>query len=153
MNIQRAETMNRLMRDHQDNWERMSAEEDALEMEHLYKEEPIDARRKPQDWWSAETTANIAKAYAERNNYREATTERSALENQHKGGSTDSQYKLPSGATQLQDLIEYRDMSFSLGNIFKACYRLGAKESVTVMYDLKKIQWFVERMIAAEEDK
>jgi hypothetical protein len=104
MNIQRAETMNRLMRDHQDNWERMSAEEDALE-------------------------------------------------NQHKGGSTDSQYKLPSGATQLQDLIEYRDMSFSLGNIFKACYRLGAKESVTVMYDLKKIQWFVGRMIAAEEDK
>ena len=104
MNIPRAETMNRLMRDHQDNWDRMSAEEDA----------PY---------------------------------------NQHKGGSTDSQYKLPSGATQLQDLIEYRDMSFSLGNIFKACYRLGAKESVTVMYDLKKIQWFVERMIAAEEDK
>lgn len=108
MNIQRAETMNRLMRDHQDNWERMAAEEeDGL----------------------------------------------GVVESQHKGGSTDSQYKLPEEANQLQDLIEYRNMSFSLGNIFKACYRLGAKESVTVMYDLKKIQWFVERMIAAEEDK
>jgi hypothetical protein len=112
MNIPQAETMNRLMQDHYDNWDSMS-------------NDMTDEGREYRDNFDERVTSDA-------------------------GGSTDSQYKLPKGATQLQDLIEHRDMDFSLGNIFKACYRLGEKDSVSVMYDLKKIKWFVERMIARE---
>jgi len=69
------------------------------------------------------------------------------------GGSTPSQYAIPKDAEELQDLIEHRDMSFSLGNIFKACYRLGLKDSTDVMYDLRKIEWFVGRLIKQEQNK
>ena len=61
------------------------------------------------------------------------------------GGSTPSQYGLPDGAKELQDLIEYREMNFAVGNIFKAAYRLGKCDHSDRMRDLRKIQWFVER--------
>lgn len=60
------------------------------------------------------------------------------------GGST-SYYQLPSDAKELLDLIEHRKMNFSIGNIFKACYRLGSKEGVDDIYDLNKIIFFAER--------
>ena len=69
------------------------------------------------------------------------------------GGSTPEQYGIPADAEELQDLIEYREMSFALGNIFKACYRLGLKDSTDVMYDLQKMKWFTERLIAQEKNK
>lgn len=65
------------------------------------------------------------------------------------GGST-QYYELPEGARELQDLIEHKNMSFSRGNIFKACYRLGDKDSATVLYDLKKIIWYAERELERE---
>jgi len=52
-------------------------------------------------------------------------------------------YELPVGATELQDLIEYKEMNFAVGNIFKACYRLGSTKSI--IYDIEKILWFAER--------
>lgn len=61
------------------------------------------------------------------------------------GGSTPSQYALPADAKELQDLIEFREMNFAVGNIFKACYRLGTKDGVTAEYDLRKIIFFAER--------
>ncbi len=61
------------------------------------------------------------------------------------GGSTDY-YKIPDGATDLIDLIEHKKMGFSLGNIFKACYRLGEKEGNDLLYDLNKIIYFAERL-------
>jgi hypothetical protein len=61
------------------------------------------------------------------------------------GGSTDY-YKVPPGATDLIDLIEHKKMGFSLGNIFKACYRLGEKEGNDALYDLNKIIFFAERL-------
>lgn len=61
------------------------------------------------------------------------------------GGST-SYYKLPPGATELNDLIEYKRMNFALGNIFKACYRLGEKSGTDIEYDLNKIEYFVGRL-------
>jgi hypothetical protein len=64
------------------------------------------------------------------------------------GGST-GYYKLPEGATDLQDLIEAKRMSFSRGNIFKAAYRLGEKDVASEAYDLRKIIWFAERMLKA----
>lgn len=69
------------------------------------------------------------------------------------GGSTPSQYALPPGAEELQDLIEYREMNFAIGNIFKACYR--KKDGVDPLYDIRKILWFAKReerrLLAAAE--
>jgi len=62
------------------------------------------------------------------------------------GGST-SYYELPSGATELNDLIEYKNMSFAVGNIFKAAYRLGQKEGAEEEYDLRKIIYFANRRL------
>jgi len=39
-------------------------------------------------------------------------------------------------------------MNFSVGNIFKAAYRLGRKEGADTLYDLRKIMWYAEREIA-----
>ena len=55
-------------------------------------------------------------------------------------------YKLPEGATELQDLIEAKNMNFSIGNIFKAAYRMGdegtGREKI---YDLNKIIFYAQR--------
>ena len=54
-------------------------------------------------------------------------------------------YQLPKGATELQDLIEHKNMNFAIANIFKAAYRLGDKEGTSVEYDLNKIIFFAQR--------
>ena len=59
------------------------------------------------------------------------------------GGSTPEQYALPEWAAELQDLIEHRNMNFAVGNIFKACYRMGLKNDD--LYEINKIIWFAER--------
>ncbi len=61
------------------------------------------------------------------------------------GGSSEY-YKLPPGATDLMDIIEFRKMSFAEGNIFKAVYRLGSKYGTSRNYDLEKIIWFANRL-------
>lgn len=63
-------------------------------------------------------------------------------------GGASSYYLIPEGARELMDLIEHKRMGFSVGNIFKACYRLGSKEGTTRRYDLKKIIYFAERELA-----
>lgn len=63
------------------------------------------------------------------------------------GGSSDY-YRLPEGATDLQDLIEYKNMSFAQGNIFKAMYRLGEKDGTSALYDVNKVIWFAFRLKA-----
>lgn len=68
------------------------------------------------------------------------------------GGST-SYYDLPKDCETLNDLIEYKNMNFARGNIFKAVYRLGEKDGSETMYDLKKIIYFAERMLRIEENK
>jgi len=72
------------------------------------------------------------------------------IDSKNNGGSTPSQYGIPARTKDLQDLIEYRNMNFAEGNIFKACYRLGAKNNR--IYELNKIKWFVERLIKQEKD-
>lgn len=64
------------------------------------------------------------------------------------GGPTPQQYGLPEDAKELQDLIEYRNMNFAIGNIFKACYRMGTKDTATSEYDLNKIIFFAQRELA-----
>jgi hypothetical protein len=60
-------------------------------------------------------------------------------------GWSSDYYELPENARELQDLIEYRGMNFTVGNIFKAAYRLGSKDGVGCEYDLNKIIWFANR--------
>lgn len=61
-------------------------------------------------------------------------------------GGSSSYYFLPKGATELNDLIEFKEMSFARGNIFKALYRLGEKEGIDIEYDLNKIELFLGRL-------
>lgn len=59
-------------------------------------------------------------------------------------GSTASYYKLPPGATQLQDLISHRDMNAQIGEIFRACYRMGLVEHSDRLRDAKKILFYAK---------
>ena len=61
-------------------------------------------------------------------------------------GGSSNYYKLPDDAADLQDLIEDKEMSFARGNLFKALYRMGEKDGIDVGYDLRKMQWFLDRM-------
>jgi len=61
------------------------------------------------------------------------------------GGWSSAYYVLPPSAKELGDLINHRNMNFNMGNIFKACYRMGHKEGVSAEYDLDKIIWFAEQ--------
>jgi len=63
----------------------------------------------------------------------------------NKGGSTPEQYGIPEWAEELQDLIEFREMNFAVGNIFKACYRMGKKDGADPLYDINKILYFAQR--------
>jgi hypothetical protein len=69
------------------------------------------------------------------------------------GGSNPDQYGIPQGATDLQDLIEFREMNFAVGCIFKACYRKGHCSHSTELRDAEKMKWFAEREIARLEAK
>lgn len=64
-----------------------------------------------------------------------------------KSGLSNRYYELPEGCQELQDLIEYKQMNFAIGNMFKAIYRLGEKDGNTKKYDLEKIIWFAQREI------
>ena len=74
------------------------------------------------------------------------------LDKPEAGGSTPKQYALPADALEIQDLIEFREMNFALGNIFKACYRQGHCNHSDALRDMRKIRWFAEREIARLED-
>ncbi len=67
-------------------------------------------------------------------------------DSKNNGGST-SYYDVPEGAETLDDLIEFKSMSFGRGNIFKAAYRLGEKGSTTEVYDLNKIIYYANRRL------
>lgn len=68
-------------------------------------------------------------------------------------GADADYYKFPEGVTELQDLIEHKKMSFALGNIFKAAYRLGEKSGTSLRYDLEKIVFFALRMLKNKNRK
>jgi len=63
-------------------------------------------------------------------------------------GGPSQYYDFPQGCETLNDLIEHKKMSFAQGNIFKAAYRLGNKEGISLEYDLKKIKYYADRMLA-----
>lgn len=59
------------------------------------------------------------------------------------GGST-AYYAIPDHATELRHLISAKGMSKSRGDIFKACYRLGEKDGVDTLYDIQKMEFFIQ---------
>ena len=67
-------------------------------------------------------------------------------------GSTASYYELPEGATELQDLISYRDMNAQIGEIFRACYRYGQASHSDRLRDAKKMKFYAEAEIARIEN-
>lgn len=68
-------------------------------------------------------------------------------------GKATEYYDFPEGATTLNDIIEYKNMSFARGNIFKAAYRLGEKSGIDDEYDLNKIIYYAERMLNVIKNK
>lgn len=59
-------------------------------------------------------------------------------------GSSADYYKLPPGATQLQDLISYKNMNAQVGEIFRACYRMGQVHHSPSLRDAKKILFYAQ---------
>lgn len=70
-------------------------------------------------------------------------------------GSSANYYLLPEGATQLQDLISHRNMNAQIGEIFRACYRLGMVAHSPEARDVRKIIFYAEaelaRLVRAEK--
>lgn len=66
------------------------------------------------------------------------------------GGSSDY-YDLPPNCDRLHDVIRNKDMAWSQANIFKAAYRWSEKPDL--LYNLRKIKWFVEDEIAYQESQ
>ena len=60
-------------------------------------------------------------------------------------GGPNKKYDVPANAKILQDLIEHKQMNFAIGNMFKACYRLGDPQNPDMKRDLEKIIFFAER--------
>ena len=59
-------------------------------------------------------------------------------------GSTASYYELPSGATELQELISAKNMNAQIGEIFRACYRYGQVAHSPEIRDIKKILFYAK---------
>ncbi len=62
-------------------------------------------------------------------------------------GSTASYYELPAGAVELQDLISHKNMNSQIGEIFRACYRMGEASHSDELRDAKKIKFYIDAEI------
>ena len=62
-------------------------------------------------------------------------------------GSTASYYELPDGAAELQDLISHKNMNSQIGEIFRACYRMGEASHSNELRDAKKIKFYIDAEI------
>ena len=59
-------------------------------------------------------------------------------------GSTASYYELPPGASELQDLISYKDMNAQVGESFRSLYRYGESSHSDKMRDAKKVMFYMQ---------
>ena len=62
-------------------------------------------------------------------------------------GSTASYYELPDGVAELQDLISHKNMNSQIGEIFRACYRMGEASHSNELRDAKKIKFYIDAEI------
>jgi hypothetical protein len=61
----------------------------------------------------------------------------------HSDGSTASYYELPEGASELQDLISFKDMNAQVGEAFRSLYRYGQSSHSDKMRDCKKVIYYM----------
>ena len=66
-------------------------------------------------------------------------------------GSTASYYELPPKARELQDLISHRNMNAQIGEIFRACYRMGRAAHSDELRDARKILFYAQAEVARLE--
>jgi hypothetical protein len=66
-------------------------------------------------------------------------------------GSTASYYQLPAGATELQDLISFRNMNAQDGEIFRAIYRKGRASHSDELRDARKVLFYAQAEVARLE--
>lgn len=59
-------------------------------------------------------------------------------------GSTADYYELPKGATQLQDLISFRNLNAQDGEIFRAIYRKGRASHSDELRDARKVLFYAQ---------
>ena len=77
--------------------------------------------------------------------YNSVTKKHEEYENKEQSdGSTASYYELPSGATELQELISAKNMNAQIGEIFRACYRYGQVAHSPEIRDIKKILFYAK---------
>lgn len=62
-------------------------------------------------------------------------------------GSTATYYELPVGATQLQDLISFKEMNAQIGEIFRKAYRYGQVSHSEKLRDAKGMKYYIEAEI------
>ena len=75
------------------------------------------------------------------------TVEEDTPPKQVSDGSTASYYELPDGAAELQDLISYKNMNAQIGEVFRACYRMGEASHSDELRDAKKIRFYIDAEI------
>lgn len=61
---------------------------------------------------------------------------------EHSDGASADYYCLPEYATELQDLISYKDMNAQIGEIFRACFRYGEVAHSPRIRDINKILFY-----------
>lgn len=66
-------------------------------------------------------------------------------------GSTASYYELPPRARELQDLISHRNMNSQIGEIFRACYRMGRAAHSDELRDARKILFYAQAEVTRLE--
>lgn len=66
------------------------------------------------------------------------------VEKEKSDGSSASYYDLPEGATQLQDLISFKNMNAQMGEIGRAWYRYGQVAHSEKMRDINKILFYAQ---------
>lgn len=69
------------------------------------------------------------------------------LQKEVSNGATAGYYVLPEGAKELQDLISYKNMNAQVGEMFRACYRLGEVSHSPRIRDINKIIFYAEMEI------
>jgi hypothetical protein len=66
-------------------------------------------------------------------------------------GSTASYYELPKFAKELQHLISHKNMNAQIGEIFRACYRMGEASHSDELRDAKKILFYAKAEVSRLE--
>ena len=59
-------------------------------------------------------------------------------------GTTADYYELPPGATELQDLISFKNMNSQLGEIGRSWYRYGQASHSDMLRDINKIIFYAQ---------